>query len=391
MLAAARLASGRSFLASATRRQLSSAPIRIDFEKELLTYECDGPPEKFVETTKEELVDIWKLMYKMRRMELTADQLYKNKQIRGFCHLYDGQEAVCAGMEAAITRKDSVITSYRDHCQQIARGDEVQSVFAELMGKETGCAKGKGGSMHMYFAEGNFFGGNGIVGAQAPLGAGLAFAHKYKGDGSVAFTLYGDGAANQGQLFEAMNMAALWKLPVIFVCENNQYGMGTSTKRGAAKQEFYKRGQYIPGMAVDGMHVLHVRQAVQYAAQHCRDGKGPFVLECDTYRYHGHSMSDPGITYRDRTEVSGIREKRDPVNKARGWLIEKAGMEEAEIKAMESAIRKEVEAALSKAKEAKVPDDSALWTDMYRDQNPKLFIRGCDATQSVGVYTETVA
>jgi len=370
-------------------RQLSSGSktFTVEFEKPFDAYLCDGPGMTSVETTTEDVLGLWKTMYKMRRMELAADQLYKSKQIRGFCHLYDGQEAVCVGMEAAITWKDSIITAYRDHCQQLSRGDSVERIMAELMGKATGCAKGKGGSMHMYMAENNFFGGNGIVGAQQPLGAGLAFAHKYKGDGSVAFTLYGDGAANQGQLFEAMNMAALWKLPCIFVCENNRYGMGTSSKRGAAMPEYYKRGQYMPGLCADGMNVLAVREAVKYATAHCRAGQGPFVLEFDTYRYHGHSMSDPGVTYRDRTEVSGVREKRDPVNKARSWLTDKAGMADAELKAIEVATRKGIDAEMAKAIAASAPPLTELYDGVYKDQNPNMFIRGCDMPSSHGDFS----
>ena len=263
-------------------------------------------------TNKKELVGYFSEMYALRRMEIAADVLYKSKLVKGFCHLYDGQEAINIGIEAAATMKDSIVTSYRDHTWQVTRGDSMQNVLGELMGKFCGPAKGKGGSMHMYRAHNNFFGGNGIVGAQVPLGAGLAFAHKYKGDGGCCFALYGDGAANQGQLFEACNLAALQKLPLIFVCENNQYGMGTAKGRSSADTRYYARGQYIPGIKVDGMNVLAVREAVKIAMAHATT-EGPVMMEMDTYRYHGHSMSDPGITYRSRDEV------RAAPDGGRGW------------------------------------------------------------------------
>jgi len=284
--------------------------------------------------------------------------------IKGFCHLYDGQEAVGMGIEAAATWRDSVVTSYRDHTWQYTRGDSVKNVLGELMGKYCGPAKGKGGSMHMYAAKNNFYGGNGIVGAQTSIGAGLAFAHKYRGDGGVSFALYGDGAANQGQLFEAINIAALQKLPCIFVCENNKYGMGTSTDRGSYDTAYYARGQYIPGIQVDGMNVLAVREAVKVAMAHARE-HGPIMMEMDTYRYHGHSMSDPGISYRTRDEVSGVRTARDPVALVKKWLLELELATADEIKSVEQMVRKEIDEAVEAAKSADPPPASELTRDIF--------------------------
>merc|ERR1712071_710972 len=263
----------------------------------------EGPTSSGIELTREDGLDYYKSMQTIRRMELKADQLYKQKVIRGFCHLYDGQEACAVGIEAACNKQDSIITSYRAHGWSLTRGSKPSAVLAELFGRELGVARGKGGSMHMYAK--NFYGGNGIVGAQVPLGAGIAFAHKYKGDGGVNFSLYGDGAANQGQISEAFNLAKLWNLPAVFICENNHYAMGTSQERHhGGEADFYKRGDYIPGIWVDGMDVLAVREATRFAINYCSvEEKGPLVYEISTYRYHGHSMSDPGTSYRTRDEV----------------------------------------------------------------------------------------
>ena len=303
-------------------------------------------------------------MVLMRRLEIAADQMYKSKLIRGFCHLYDGQEAVIVGLEAASAQTDSIITSYRDHCTYLGRGGSPLAVMAELMGKSNGGTKGIGGSMHFYSAEHNFYGGQGIVGAQVPVGAGLAFAHKYRGDGGVAYALYGDGAANQGQIFEAFNIAALWQLPAVFVCENNHYGMGTADWRGAKSASYYTRGDYMPGLKMDGMDVLAVKQGVAFAKASAQE-HGPIVLEMDTYRYHGHSMSDPGSTYRTRDEVSGVRTQRDPIELARRLLVEEGGVDASELKAVEREVKKEVDAAVEGAKAGVPPSLDALWANVY--------------------------
>ena len=377
--------------AVAGRRLLSTTvpegAVRVEFDVPHVTYNIEPPPDHTY-VTKAELMDMYEQAFKMRRMEIAGDTLYKSKFVKGFCHLYDGQEAIVIGMEAACTFNDSLITSYRDHCQQLARGDTVEGVLTELLGKSPGSAKGKGGSMHMYKADANFFGGNGIVGAQCSLGAGLAFSHKYKGDGGVAMALYGDGAANQGQLFEALNMAALWKLPLIYVCENNQYGMGTSKKRSSANSDYYTRGHYVPGLKVDGMNALAVRECTRYAKAYALE-HGPIVMEMDTYRYHGHSMSDPGITYRNRDEVAGVRAARDPIQRIKKYLLELEFATEAEIKAVDAEVKKEVNAAVEAAKAAPLPPMSDLYTDIYTDQSPQFFMRGCDMTVSSGTYGTT--
>merc|ERR1712226_410517 len=278
----------------------------------------NGPSEKAT-ITRDEALHYYKQMVIVRRMESVAANMYKEKAIRGFCHLCSGQEAVCVGMKAGLRGQDTVITSYRAHGFSYVMGVSVLGVLAELTGRKSGCVRGKGGSMHMYAP--NFFGGNGIVGAQVPLGAGLAFAHKYKGDGGVSFSLYGDGAAQQGQVFESYNMAKLWDLPAVFICENNGYGMGTSQERSSASQTFYTKGDYIPGIWVDGMDILAVREATKFAIDYCGSGKGPLVFEIATYRYHGHSMSDPGTSYRTREEIQEVRHNRDPITGFREKMV----------------------------------------------------------------------
>ncbi|KAG6407902.1 hypothetical protein SASPL_130902 [Salvia splendens] len=341
----------------------STSPISIETSLPFTAHNID-PPSRSVQTSPHELLSFFRDMVLMRRMEIASDSLYKAKLIRGFCHLYDGQEAVAIGMEAAITRKDCIITAYRDHCLYLGRGGTLVEAFAELMGRNGGCSKGKGGSMHFYKKDAGFYGGHGIVGAQIPLGCGLAFAQKYSKDDSVSFMMYGDGAANQGQLFEALNMAALWDLPAILVCENNHYGMGTAEWRAAKSPAYFKRGDYVPGLKVDGMDALAVKQACKFAKEHALKN-GPIILEMDTYRYHGHSMSDPGSTYRTRDEISGIRQERDPVERVRKLILAHDLATEKEMKDTEKEVRKEVDEAIAKAKEMPSPDPSELFTNVY--------------------------
>ncbi|CUH53470.1 pyruvate dehydrogenase (acetyl-transferring) E1 component subunit alpha [Shimia marina] len=314
----------------------------------------------------EELTQYYKDMLLIRRFEEKAGQLYGMGLIGGFCHLYIGQEAVVVGLEAATEEGDKRITSYRDHGHMLACGMDANGVMAELTGREGGYSKGKGGSMHMFSKEKHFYGGHGIVGAQVPLGAGLAFADKYKDNGRVTFTYFGDGAANQGQVYETFNMAALWDLPVIFVIENNQYAMGTAQARSTSSQDIYKRGEAfgIPGEMVDGMDVLAVKDAGERAVKHCRAGKGPYILEVKTYRYRGHSMSDPA-KYRTREEVQKMREERDPIENVRQMLLTGKHASEEDLKAIDKEIKAIVNASADFAKESPLPDEAELWTDIY--------------------------
>ncbi len=305
-------------------------------------------------------------MLLIRRFEEKAGQLYGMGLINGFCHLYIGQEAVVVGMQAAANAVvDSVITSYRDHGHMLVCGMEAKGVMAELTGRAGGYSKGKGGSMHMFSREKNFYGGHGIVGAQVPIGAGLAFAHKYKGDGGVCMTYYGDGASNQGQVFESMNMAALWKLPLIYVLENNRYGMGTSVSRASATQELFARGSTfgIPGKRVDGMDVLAVREEGAKALAYARSGKGPYILGMQTYRYRGHSMSDPA-KYRSREEVSKVRAERDPIDRVRQLLLDGKLASEDDLKQVDAEVKAIVAEAAEFAQQSPEPDPSELFTDI---------------------------
>ena len=315
---------------------------------------------------KGDLIKFYRNMLLIRRFEEKAGQLYGMGLIGGFCHLYIGQEAVVVGLEAASNEGDKRITSYRDHGHMLACGMDPNGVMAELTGRSGGYSKGKGGSMHMFSKEKNFYGGHGIVGAQVPLGAGLAFADKYMENQSVTFTYFGDGAANQGQVYETFNMAALWKLPVIFVIENNQYAMGTAQERSTSSPEIYTRGDSfgIKGEAVDGMDVVAVRDAGVKAAAHCRAGKGPYILEIKTYRYRGHSMSDPA-KYRTREEVQKMRAQRDPIESFRSLLVSEKLSTEEEIKIIDKEIKEIVNSCAEYAKESPEVPAEELWTDIY--------------------------
>jgi pyruvate dehydrogenase E1 component alpha subunit len=310
------------------------------------------------------LQNMYKKMLLIRRFEEKAGQLYGMGKIGGFCHLYIGQEAVVVGVQSVQIEGDSVVTSYRDHGHMLACDMDPKGVMAELTGREDGYSKGKGGSMHMFSREKGFFGGHGIVAAQVPIGAGLAFAHKYNGNKNVAITYFGDGAANQGQVYESYNIAALWKLPVIFVIENNKYGMGTSVNRSSAGDNLSDRGKAygIVTDIVDGMDVIAVRDAALKAMDYCRSGKGPYILEMKTYRYRGHSMSDPA-KYRTRDEVDEIRQNSDPINNIKS-ILDKFGLKDENLKIIDTEIKSIIANAATFAQESLEPSEAELFTDI---------------------------
>ncbi|BBK37296.1 pyruvate dehydrogenase E1 component subunit alpha [Allostella sp. ATCC 35155] len=311
------------------------------------------------------LVGMYRDMLLIRRFEEKAGQMYGMGLIGGFCHLYIGQEAVVVGMQAAIKSGDAVITSYRDHGHMLACGMDARGVMAELTGRRGGYSRGKGGSMHMFSREKDFYGGHGIVGAQVPLGTGIAFGLKYKDTDNVCLTYLGDGAVNQGQVYESFNMAALWKLPVIYIIENNRYAMGTSVQRSSASPDLFERGAPygIPGRQVDGMDVVAVKAAGDEAVAHVRAGKGPYILEMMTYRYRGHSMSDPA-KYRTKEEVNKMRSEHDPIDRLRTALLEDGAAKEDALKAIDREVKDIVTAAAEFAQESPEPDPSELFTDI---------------------------
>jgi pyruvate dehydrogenase E1 component alpha subunit len=325
------------------------------------------PKDRIADLTREEELRAYEMMLLIRRFEERAGQMYGMGLIGGFCHLYIGQEAVVVGMQMAIGEGDQVITGYRDHGHMLACGMEARGVMAELTGRRTGYSHGKGGSMHMFSREKDFFGGHGIVGAQVPLGTGLAFANRYRKNDRVCLTYFGDGAANQGQVYESFNMAKLWKLPVIYIIENNRYAMGTSLNRASAQTDLSRRGASfdIPGEQVDGMDVRAVKAAADRVVEWCRSGNGPYILEMLTYRYRGHSMSDPA-KYRTREEVNKVRDEHDPIELVRKRIIELGHGTEDDLKEIEKRVRDVVTDAADFATTSPEPDAAELWTDIYR-------------------------
>ena len=344
---------------------MAKAPARASAPSEPPTSNRERPndPQPYA-ASKDELLKFYEQMLLIRRFEEKAGQLYGLGLIGGFCHLYIGQEAVAVGLQSALSGDDSVITGYRDHGHMLLCGIPPKDVMAELTGRQAGISKGKGGSMHMFSVEHKFYGGHGIVGAQVSLGTGLAFAHKYRNDGGVALAYFGDGAANQGQVYESFNMAELWKLPIIYVIENNQYAMGTSVNRASAEDQLYRRGESfrIPGLQIDGMDVLAARGAAEEALAWVRAGKGPIILEMKTYRYRGHSMSDPA-KYRSRDEVQAVRDKSDPIEHVKKLLSEQ-GVAEDELKKIEQDIRRQVNESADFAESTPEPEPSELYTDV---------------------------
>ena len=355
-------------LATTPAKKSVSKKASVSEDAALANRERPSEPTPY-KATKEELLKFYRDMLLIRRFEEKAGQLYGLGLIGGFCHLYIGQEAVAIGLQSALTPgKDSVITGYRDHGHMLAYGIDPNLIMAELTGRAAGISQGKGGSMHMFSTEHKFYGGHGIVGAQVSLGAGLAFGHKYSNDGGVCLAYFGDGASNQGQVYESFNMAELWKLPIIFVIENNQYAMGTSVNRASSEDQLYRRGESfrIPGIQVDGMDVLAVRGAAEVALDWVRSGKGPVLLEMKTYRYRGHSMSDPA-KYRSRDEVQSVRDNSDPIEGCKAYLAD-LGVGDDELKAIEKEIRKIVNESADFAEASPEPDLSELYTDVLVEQ-----------------------
>ncbi len=316
--------------------------------------------------TSSALLKFYTDMLRIRRFEEKIGQLYGMGLIGGFCHLYIGQEAIAVGIQHSLEKNDSIITTYRDHGIMLTTGSDPLGIIAELMGKQAGCSKGKGGSMHMFDTKLGFYGGHGIVGASVPLGTGLAFAHKYKKEKNICVSYFGDGAANQGQVYEAFNMAALWKLPVLYIIENNEYAMGTSISRSSAITELYKRGEAfgIPGVQVDGMDIFAVIKESKKAIDYIRSGKGPLLLEMKTYRYRGHSMSDPA-KYRSKDEVESIKEKHDPINLLEQYLAKTHKIRPEKFKEIDKEIRTELAKIVDTCHNLPEPDEFELWTDIY--------------------------
>jgi pyruvate dehydrogenase E1 component alpha subunit len=313
----------------------------------------------------EELLQYYGRMLLIRRFEEKAGQLYGMGLIGGFCHLYIGEEAVVVGLHATAKEQDSVITTYRDHGHMLACDMDPKGVMAELTGRIGGYSRGKGGSMHMFSREKNFFGGHGIVGASVSLGTGLAFSHKYREDGGICYCYFGDGATNQGQVYESFNMASLWKLPIIYVVENNKYGMGTSIERASATTDLYRRGESfgIPGVQVNGMNVLDVKAAADEVTAYVRGGNGPYVMEMKTYRHRGHSMSDPA-KYRTKEEVSAVRKESDPLDNLRAHLLDNKLVDEAKLKEIDRQVKEVVNEAAEFAQQSPEPDPAELYTDV---------------------------
>ncbi|MCX7337792.1 MAG: pyruvate dehydrogenase (acetyl-transferring) E1 component subunit alpha [Alphaproteobacteria bacterium] len=337
-------------------------------KKDIVSPTASSPADLLRAFTQDSLLKAYYTMVLIRRFEEKAGQLYGMGLIGGFCHLYIGQEAVVVGLQSAMQPQDTVITSYRDHGHMLACDMDPRGVMAELTGRMGGYSHGKGGSMHMFSREKNFFGGHGIVAAQVSLGTGLGFAHQYKADNGVCMTYFGDGAVNQGQVYESFNMAALWKLPVVYVLEDNQYGMGTSTHRASASTEFHLRGEAygIPGRVVDGMDIFDVREAGDWATDHARSGKGPVLLHVKTYRYRGHSMSDPA-KYRTKEEVDNVKEHFDPIDRLRTFILSNKIADEGQLKVFDKQIKDILAETVEFAQNSPEPDPVELYTDILAE------------------------